>query len=93
MARRPAKHVTEAYRRAHEDVARRTREAIEESRASRSPGHRLYGREGPRGGPERKAAPRSRSQEDIDRSRGFVSKLGGQAVPAGSPLSIRTGET
>jgi hypothetical protein len=53
MARRPTKHVTEAYRRAHEDVARRTREAIDESRASRSPGHRLYGRKGPRGGPER----------------------------------------
>jgi hypothetical protein len=30
---------------------------------------------------ERKAAPRPRSQEEIDRSRGYISALGGQAKP------------
>jgi hypothetical protein len=53
MARGPAKHVAEAHRRAQEHIGKMTRDAIDQSRASRSPAHRLYGREGPRGGPER----------------------------------------
>jgi hypothetical protein len=78
MATRTAKHVTEAYRRAHEHLGKLTRDAIDASRASRSPARRLYGAGGPRGGPEeQRTAARAPSNRPTER--GYVSPLGGQA--------------
>jgi hypothetical protein len=55
------RHVTEAYRRADAHVARRTREAVESSRNSRSAAHRVYGNQ-PNGGPA--TPPRMRDQQE-----------------------------
>jgi hypothetical protein len=56
MARRPAKHVAEAHRRAREQIGDRVREAFAESR---NPARRVYGPNGPKGGPEQ---PSGRAQ-------------------------------
>ena len=48
MARRTLKHEAAAFDRAHKRVGQMTRDAIDASRASRSPAARLYGAGGPR---------------------------------------------
>ena len=53
MARRPLKHQLEAGRRVADEVNRRAQGAVDASRARGNPALAIYGREGPRGGPER----------------------------------------
>jgi hypothetical protein len=52
MAKQAPKHVREAHERVRRDVGKMTRDAVDASRASRSPAHRLYGAQ-PKGGPDR----------------------------------------
>jgi hypothetical protein len=53
MARPVPRHVREAHDRARRDIGNQLRNAIDESRAARSAAGRLYGPNGPRGGPPR----------------------------------------
>jgi hypothetical protein len=50
MAKRPLKQQVAAHEAVRRDVGRSMRDAVDASRASRSPAGRLYGPSGPRGG-------------------------------------------
>jgi hypothetical protein len=60
VARRPLKHEMAAMDRARENVRQMGQDAMDRSRARGNPGLAMYGREGPKGGPER---PSVRSEQ------------------------------
>jgi hypothetical protein len=60
MAKRPLKHQVEAARRVAAEVNQRAQGAMDASRARGNPALAMYGREGPKGGPEK---PTVRSEQ------------------------------
>jgi hypothetical protein len=65
MARKPLKHEAAAAQRANDHIARRLHDAVNSSRASRTPGGRLYGPNGPSGGPPPPPRMRDRGQPNV----------------------------
>jgi hypothetical protein len=86
MAKRSLKHQAEAAQRVHARLSQMTRDAVEQSAASRSPAARLYGANGPAGGPPRPSLLRGEPAQDQTLSAAQAARIEKASGPLGAQV-------